>query len=135
MFRKNLKIRTLRFKTERIYTGIRMRRAAHIHLRKKVNGYGAEKYPIERICSGILEILTFRIADFLILKVGYPTSNGKITQKTSFSSPQILNGYAPEYVLNPSIFFSVSYTFSYGKKVKMGDELRNNGGGGSAILQ
>lgn len=37
--------------------------------------------------------------------------------------------------LNPNIFFSVSYTFSYGKKVKMGDELRNNGGGGSAILQ
>ena len=101
MFRKNLKIRTLRFKTERIYTGIRVRRAAPIHLRKKVNGYGAEKYPIERICSGILEILTFRIADFLILKVVYPTSNGKITQKTSFSSPQILNGYAPEYVSMP----------------------------------
>lgn len=102
MFRKNLKIRTLRFKTERIYTGIRVHRAAPIHLRKKVNGYGAEKYPIERICTGILEILTFRIADFLILKVVYPTSNGKITQKTSFSSPQILNGYALEYVARAS---------------------------------
>lgn len=100
-----MKIRTLRFKTERIYTGIRVRRAAPIHLRKKVNGYGAEKYPIERICSGILEILTFRIADFLILKVVYPTSNGKITQKTSFSSPQILNGYAPEYVVILGVTF------------------------------
>lgn len=98
MFRKNLKIRTLRFKTERIYTGIRVRRAATIHIRNKVNGYGAEKYPIERVCSGILEILTCGIADFIILKVVYPTSNGKIKQKTGFSSPQILNGYAPEYV-------------------------------------
>lgn len=105
MFRKNLKIRTLRFKTERIYTGIRVRRAATIHIRNKVNGYGAEKYPIERVCSGILEILTCGIADFIILKVVYPTSNGKIKQKTGFSSPQILNGYAPEYVVQyPSDF-------------------------------
>lgn len=36
---------------------------------------------------------------------------------------------------NPNIFFSVTYTFSYGKKVRMGNELQNQGGGGSAILQ
>lgn len=37
--------------------------------------------------------------------------------------------------MDPNIFFMVSYTFSYGKKVKMGNELQNNGGGSSAILQ
>lgn len=37
--------------------------------------------------------------------------------------------------MNPNIFLSVSYTFSYGKKVNRGNELQNRSSRGSAILK
>lgn len=76
MHRNLLEIGRLQTKSERIYPGIGVRRAAALPNRGKVNGHGAEKHPNERICSGNLWLLSLKNADFAIFSVLYPTSNG-----------------------------------------------------------
>lgn len=66
MLRKTHDDSVLRFKNERISSGIRERNGYRAATLCKVNGYPPENMAIERICSGIRRCRGLETVDFLI---------------------------------------------------------------------